>query len=49
VTEELWKFTILTGDHRDFLVDRCSERREAAAKSAPAPDRRQNRIPTGTL
>jgi arsenic resistance protein ArsH len=49
VMEELWKFTILTRDHRDFLVDRYSERREAAAKSAPAPERPQDRIPTGKL
>ncbi len=47
--EELWKFTILTRDHRDFLVDRYSERREAAAKSAPAPEGPQDRIPTGKL
>jgi arsenic resistance protein ArsH len=29
VMEELLKFTLLTRDHRDFLVDRYSERREA--------------------
>ncbi len=29
VMEELYKFTILTRDFRDFLVDRYSERREA--------------------
>ncbi len=35
VMEELYKFTLLTRDHADFLVDRYSERREAAAKAAP--------------
>lgn len=34
VMEELYKFTILTRDRSDFLVDRYSERREAAAKAA---------------
>ncbi len=34
VMEELYKFTILTRDVRDFLVDRYSERREAADKAA---------------
>jgi arsenic resistance protein ArsH len=43
VMEELYKFTLLTRDHRDFLVDRYSERREAAAKAA-AQDRPQDRI-----
>ncbi|MCA9578880.1 MAG: arsenical resistance protein ArsH [Sandaracinaceae bacterium] len=33
VMEELYKFTLLTRDHREFLVDRYSERREAAAKA----------------
>lgn len=33
VMEELYKFTILTRDLRDFMVDRYSERREAAAKA----------------
>ena len=36
VMEELYKFTLLTRDMRDFLVDRYSERREAAAKSERA-------------
>ena len=35
VMEELYKFTVLTRDHADFLVDRYSERREAAAKADP--------------
>ena len=33
VVEELYKFTILTRGHRDFLVDRYSERREAYEKA----------------
>ena len=32
VAEELYKFTLLTRDHADFLVDRYSEREEVAAK-----------------
>lgn len=37
VMEELYKFTMLTRDHRDYLVDRYSERREADAKAALDP------------
>ena len=33
VMEELYKFTILTRDLRDFFVDRYSERREESAKA----------------
>ena len=33
VMEELYKFTLLTRDLRDFMVDRYSERREAEAKA----------------
>ncbi|GAB4568013.1 MAG: arsenical resistance protein ArsH [Haliangiales bacterium] len=39
VMEELYKFTLLTRDVRDMLVDRYSERREAAAKAAQAQAR----------
>lgn len=34
VMEELYKFTLLTRDLRDYMVDRYSERREAEAKAA---------------
>lgn len=44
VMEELWKFTLLTRDVTPWLVDRYSERREAAAKADPEPGRPQDRI-----
>jgi arsenic resistance protein ArsH len=44
VMEELYKFTMLTRDLRDFLVDRYSERREAAAKAATDTDNPKHRI-----
>ncbi len=44
VMEELYKFTLLTRDVRDFLVDRYSERREASAKAALDPDNPKHRI-----
>jgi arsenical resistance protein ArsH len=31
--EELFKFTLLVRERSDYLVDRYSERREAAAKA----------------
>ncbi|MEQ1507991.1 MAG: arsenical resistance protein ArsH [Myxococcota bacterium] len=44
VMEELWRFTLLTRDLREVLVDRYSERREAAANAPPSGDRPQDRI-----
>lgn len=44
VMEELYKFTLLTRDVRDFMVDRYSERREAEAKREPTEERPQDRI-----
>lgn len=49
VMEELYKFTLLTRDLREFLVDRYSERREAAAKAALEPDNPMHRIGTSGL
>jgi arsenic resistance protein ArsH len=45
VMEELYKFTILTRDLRDLLVDRYSERREAEAKAALDPNNPKHRLP----
>lgn len=49
VMEELYKFTLLTRDLREFLVDRYSERREALAKAPLDPSNPKHRIPTGGL
>jgi arsenic resistance protein ArsH len=48
VMEELFKFTLLTRDLRDYLVDRYSERREAEAKAAPQA-RPQDHLDAGKL
>lgn len=44
VMEELYKFTLLTRDLSEFLVDRYSERREAAAKEALDPANPKHQI-----
>jgi arsenic resistance protein ArsH len=44
VMEELYKFTVLTRDLNEFLVDRYSERREAHDKAALEPDNPKHRI-----
>ncbi|MEQ8275801.1 MAG: arsenical resistance protein ArsH [Deltaproteobacteria bacterium] len=49
VMEELYKFTVLTRDVSDFLVDRYSERREAHAKAALDPDNPKHLIPEDGL
>lgn len=47
VMEELYKFTVLTRDLKGFLVDRYSERREAAAKAALDPGDPRHRSVAG--
>lgn len=44
VMEELYKFTMLTRDIREYLVDRYSERREALAKQPLDPSNPKHRI-----
>jgi arsenic resistance protein ArsH len=44
VMEELYRFTLLTRDLREQLVDRYSERREAAAKAEADALRPADRI-----
>ena len=44
VMEELYKFTLLTRDLRDYMVDRYSERREAAAKGVLDPGNPTHRV-----
>ncbi len=49
VMEELYKFTMLTRDLQDFLVDRYSERREAAADALLDPDNPGHRVEKDAL
>lgn len=49
VMEELWRFTLLTRDLREVLVDRYSERREQEARTAPSEGRPQDRLAKGGL
>jgi len=44
VMEELYKFTWLTRDVSELLVDRYSQRRESDAKRPPSDERPQDRI-----
>lgn len=44
VMEELYKFTLLTRDLKDFLVDRYSERLAVARKEVADPDNPRHRI-----
>jgi arsenic resistance protein ArsH len=44
VMEELYRFTVLTRDLREVLVDRYSERREADATRPPGEARPQDRL-----
>jgi len=49
VMEELYKFTLLTRDIREFLVDRYSERREAAAAAPRDTDNPKHRLVKGAI
>lgn len=52
VMEELYKFTLLTRDIREFMTDRYSERKDAAQKAAakaPDPNHPKTRVDQNTL